>query len=129
MKADLVALLRTITGMGTKVHWGIAPQEEVAPYIVCAIVFVDPVNNLDGADGMSISRVQVTCWAETPLAAEALLTGDVEGKLDTWAAGGAAPPPAAPAIFGCVRLGRNPDGYDPVTKHHSCSADFSIHHQ
>lgn len=128
MKSELVAMLRTVTGMATKVHWGIAPQEAPAPFIVCSRVFADPVNTLDGADGMALSRVQVDCWATTPLAAEDLLEL-VEAKLDAWSAGGAAATPAAPTIFGCVRLGRNPDDYDPVTKQHKASADFSIHHE
>ena len=128
MKSDLIALLRTVAGMATKVHWGIAPQEEDAPFIVCTRVYAEPVNNLDGADGMTISRVQVDCWAETPLAAENLLLA-AEAKLDTWFAGGAGATPAAPAVYGCARLGRNPDDYDEITKRHRASADFSIHHE
>jgi len=127
MKSEVIALLRTVTGVATKVHWGLAPQGAPAPYIVVSRVFADPVNNLDGADGMVISRVQVDCWGETPTAAEDLLEL-VKAKFDTWSSGGASATPVAANIYGCVRLGDNPDGYDPVTKHHSASHDFSIHH-
>lgn len=127
MKDEVIALLRTIAGMSAKVHWVLAPQGQTAPYVVASRVFGDPVNRLDGADGMVISRVQVDCWAETPAAAEALLE-DVKAKFDTWASGGASATPAAANVYGCVRLGDNPDGYDPTTTHYSASHDFSIHH-
>ncbi|MBK8916374.1 MAG: DUF3168 domain-containing protein [Phycisphaerales bacterium] len=128
IKADIVALLRTIAGMGAKVHWDLAPQDEPAPYIVCTRIFGDPVNNLDGADGMKLTRIQADCWDETPKAAEDLLEL-VNAKFDTWATGGATATPAAANVHGCVRLGENPDDYDPVTKHHKASADFSVHHE
>lgn len=68
MEEELRALLLADSGVighvGNRVNWGENPQGWALPAIVLNLISRNEGYSLDGADGISTSRVQVDCYAD-----------------------------------------------------------------
>lgn len=77
MEQDLIAYLLATAGVtglvSTRIWWGIRPQQEQGmPAIVLHRIGGAPAYHLSGDSGLTESRVQIDCWAETPDSAQAV---------------------------------------------------------
>lgn len=74
MKADLIQALLNAAGLtalvGERIHWGMAPEETVTPYVVLTLVSARPEYVQKGRGGMTDYRIQADAYAETALAAD-----------------------------------------------------------
>lgn len=94
IRDDLRTYLLTksgITGLvDQRVHPGFVPQGRELPCLCLLTVSDVPLHVMEGEAGLSVARVQVTCWAETALAA-----GQLENAVRNAIDGFPSTPPAA----------------------------------
>lgn len=69
MEEAFVAYLLGSSGLTTivsnRIDWAIRPQAEETPSILLHTISTTPSYSDDGDDGLTSSRVQVDCWANT----------------------------------------------------------------
>lgn len=74
-------VMAAVTAAGTRVYWGVRPQNSALPAIVLSTVSDVRSQNMDGFDGYQAKRVQFDCYATTYTQAiemrEALIAGIV----------------------------------------------------
>ena len=107
--------------VGTRIYPVTLPQDPVLPCITYQVVAEPRVHALDGASA-PMPYVQIDCWAATYLAAGGL-ADVVSGVLDSFRGtlGGTL------SVSACRQRSRR-EVYEPETKEHRVSLDFSITH-
>ena len=66
MEADLrTRVMAAVPAVGTRVYWGIRPQNSALPAIVLTTVSDQRSQHMKGFDAFQAKRVQVDCYATT----------------------------------------------------------------
>ena len=102
--------------IGSRIYPQIQPQPAVAPCVVYQVIVDTPTNTLDGSNGGDLyqTRLQVDAYA-TDYATAQTLADAITAVLGS----------VTELHFSSVRLSRR-DLYEPDTKLHRVSLDFSI---
>lgn len=76
MDQALVTYLRQTTAIaalvGENINWGLRPQASALPALGLSVISRVPVDSDEGKSTLSMSRVQIDCWAATMTGAKAL---------------------------------------------------------
>lgn len=114
----------TLTGLvGLRVHPAILPQSGPFPAITYQWTSGTRYQTSDGPVGLSRPRIQLDCWAETYLQAEAVFEA-LRRRLDGFVGvmGGSPGTPVQGVFFESERDGP----YEPEAKLYRRSADFFV---
>lgn len=110
----LVADSSIVTLVGQKLFPNAAPQGTAAPFVVLQVVSDVPENTLENTDSLSNSRVQIDCYAERYLDAQAVAAA-VDAVMKAL---------SSPDLSAWREVSR--DLYEDETQLHRVSADFSV---
>lgn len=110
---QLLTLLSGATDAGTRIYPQIAPDKPVKPYIVYQRISANSENVLSGKTNLINTRLQIDCYADTYVAAQAL-AAQVDVLMDGWS----------------VQNVSNPaqDAFEPEVRLHRVILDYSVWH-
>lgn len=110
---QLLALLNNATDAGPRIYPQVAPDAPVKPYIVYQRISANSENVLSGKTNLINTRLQMDCYADTYVAAQAL-AAQVDALMDGW----------------IVQNISNPaqDAFEPDVRLHRVIMDYSIWH-
>lgn len=118
IKDELFTLLRSLTSPADQVYQTNVPDgvTVTGSYIVFQRIAAQDQEHLAGRTGNVRTRIQITAFAATPEAADALLEL-ARAALTGWVA------------HDVVQLPDNPDQQDEATRLFAASSDFAIWHE
>ena len=110
---QLLTLLSGATDAGTRITAQIADDQPVHPYIVYQRISANSENVMSGATGLINTRLQLDCFADTYVAAQALAK-QVDDLMSGWTVQNV----SNPAV----------DAYEPDVRLHRVILDYSVWH-